>query len=246
MLSQAPWNLFSLCGWWALAPTIVSTSMRTAPSAKEATVPRGAWDLHSPSLSPESLAKNQDEGKKHLSLASSGENSTVKFMLQSSPWDKAEASHHPKPFSCHSPSSLWPCFLHQFLHKSYALTISGSSSRELSVTYSPHSSHSDLIKMFTSFLCSKPSIGFPSHQEKKKIWSLYLSLKDSLWSSPANFLACSLSLSPSSIPYLQMLGNLLSQSCVLNFPPPGNLSPQVSMRHLHFFRVLGQMSLILL
>lgn len=47
-------------------------------------------------------------------------------------------------------------------------TVSSSTCRELSLTYSPCSSHGDLIKTFTSLLCSRLSIGFPSHQEKKK------------------------------------------------------------------------------
>lgn len=104
------------------------------------------------------------------------------------------------------------------------IPISGSTSRELSLIDSPWGSQSDPTKMFTSFLCSNsPLASYLTKGEKNP--KSYHNLKDSPWSSPANFLICSLSLSPSSIPYLQMLCKLLSQACVLNFPPPRNLSP---------------------
>lgn len=163
-------------------------------------------------------------------------------------------TRHLKPHSCHSPSpsTLLPSSPTSLSIDHMHMPVSGSAARELSLTHFPYSSHRDSAKMLTPFLCSKSSIGFPSHQEKKT-QSLYYCLRDPTWSSPANFLtpspftlllthATPLSLVPLTLlpmPYISYLKAFVSK-----FPPPRKLFPQISTRLPHFFQVSVQMSLI--
>lgn len=222
MLSQDPWHLFSRLV--SPFPSCWEHIHEKCPSTIEATVLGGAWDTHSPSLTPESLGSNQDVGKKHLSLASSGENSTMKFMSRAPHGIRLKLhttqNHFLAILLIHFDPASFTSFFINHMH----IPISGSTSRELSLIDSPWGSQSDPTKMFTSFLCSNSPLASYLTKGKKNPKS-YHNLKDSPWSSPANFLICSLFLSPSSIPCLQMLCKLLSQACVLNFPPPRNLSP---------------------